>query len=112
MPWPYAASPGIVTGRRPRIGISPKSALTAAVSDGGTVLNVAMYAVTAGKLRSRYGFPSATSASGLPFAASVSTACGKSPASATVPRFAPTDAKAATTYVSQAGSFATASSIC
>ncbi len=40
MPAPRWATPGMLTGRCPRIGISPKSALTALVSDTDVVENV------------------------------------------------------------------------
>ena len=42
IPSPYLARSGIVTGKCPLIPISPHNAFTAAISDGGTVLNVAM----------------------------------------------------------------------
>ena len=41
-------------------------ARAAAISLGSTLLKVARYAVTARKLRSTYGLPSAISATGLP----------------------------------------------
>ena len=52
-PSPIFATPGMVTGERPRIGDSPNSAFTAAVSDGGTVLKVSRKADALGKLRTR-----------------------------------------------------------
>ncbi len=40
MPAPRSATAGMLTGKRPRIGISPKSALTALVSDTVAAENV------------------------------------------------------------------------
>lgn len=40
IPAPRSAIPGMLTGKRPRIGISPKSAFTALVSDTGADENV------------------------------------------------------------------------
>src|SRR5450756_504462 len=57
MPSPYAACPGMVTGRCPPIAISPSVARAAAISLGATLLYVARYAVTLPKLRSTYGLP-------------------------------------------------------
>src|SRR5437016_4853291 len=54
----------MVTGRRPVIGISPKSAFTPAISDTGVAPNVARNAATLGNPSSRYGLPSETNATG------------------------------------------------
>ena len=86
MPSPIFATPGMVTGVCPRMADSPNSACTAAVSDGGTVLKVSRKAAALGKLRTRYGLPSAIRATGLPVANSASSRRGKSPPSATSPR--------------------------
>jgi hypothetical protein len=43
----------MLTGEWPRMGVSPKRASTAAVSDGGTVLKVSRNAAALGKLRTR-----------------------------------------------------------
>jgi hypothetical protein len=62
----------MLTSRRPVIGIAPKGALAAAVSAVGAVLKVVKYAKTFGKLRRRYGFPSAIRIVGFPEATSCS----------------------------------------
>src|SRR5450759_4522467 len=97
MPSPYAACPGMVTGRSD-VYKRQQQCGAAAISLGATLLYVARYAVTLPKLRSTYGLPKAISATGLPDAINASRACGSSPPSMpTVPRYAPTDANAATT---------------
>src|SRR5271163_3576112 len=97
IPSPYFANPGIVTGICPVIGISPKSAFTADSSDGGVLLNVARYAAVFGNALNRYGLPLATIATGTGPSSNFEMKGVSSPFRPTVPRFAATVAKAATT---------------
>jgi hypothetical protein len=53
IPSPIFASPGMVTGSVPVIGISPNRAFTAAISEVWTGENVAIKELTSGKARSR-----------------------------------------------------------
>src|SRR2546426_3751884 len=74
MPLPRSATPGIVTGRRPVISVSPKRARTAATCIIGWSPYAARYVESDGRSAARYGFPNETPTRGLPAEASRSSA--------------------------------------